>query len=128
MDATMNGIDVVLFGSGGKNLYNVLDDLYQDVLNGEPADVINKHINDLQAGQSHILAQTALVGGRMNRLDLFQSRYEQDFINYSQMKSDAEDADEAEVIMNYKMAEAVYNAALASGARIIQPTLMDFLR
>ena len=44
------------------------------------------------------------------------------------MKSNAEDVDFAEVIMNQKMAEAVYQASLAAGARIIQPTLMDFLR
>jgi flagellar hook-associated protein 3 FlgL len=44
------------------------------------------------------------------------------------MKSDAEDADEAELIMRYKMAETVYKAALSTGASIIQPTLMDFLR
>jgi flagellar hook-associated protein 3 FlgL len=55
-------------------------------------------------------------------------RYAQDEINYTQMMSDAEDVDFAEVIMNQKMAEAVYQAALSAGARVIQPTLMDFLR
>ena len=34
----------------------------------------------------------------------------------------------AEVIMNLKMQENVYQASLSSGARIIQPTLLDFLR
>jgi hypothetical protein len=32
------------------------------------------------------------------------------------------------VITDLKMAESVYNAALNGGARIIQPTLMDFMR
>ena len=33
----------------------------------------------------------------------------------------------AEVIMQMKMAEAVYNSALELGSRIIMPTLTDFL-
>ena len=44
------------------------------------------------------------------------------------MRSDAEDVDMADVIMYLKMAEAVYQAALSAGARVIQPSLMDFLR
>jgi len=85
-------------------------------------------IKPLQDSQSYVLARTAELGGRTNRLDMLLSRYGQDEIAYFQMKSDAEDADQSEVIMNYKMAEAVYKAALSSGAYIIQPTLMDFLR
>jgi flagellar hook-associated protein 3 FlgL len=34
----------------------------------------------------------------------------------------------AEVIMNLKMQENVYRASLSAGARIIQPSLVDFLR
>jgi flagellar hook-associated protein 3 FlgL len=142
MPVTFNGIDVVYMGTEEimdadgnptgtyrtKDIFSIMDQLYKDVLAGKPADEIAKNITDLQAGQQHILGLVAEVGGRDNRLDILISRYEQDDINYTQMKSDAEDADQAEVIMNYKMAEAVYKAALSAGAFIIQPTLMDFLR
>jgi len=70
----------------------------------------------------------AEIGGRQNRLDMMNTRFEQDTINYTQMKSDVEDLDQAEAIMNYSMAEAVYRAALSVGGRILQPTLVDFLR
>ena len=30
--------------------------------------------------------------------------------------------------MNFKMAEYVYNAALQVGSRIVQPSLVDFLK
>ncbi len=42
--------------------------------------------------------------------------------------SDVEDADIAEVTINLKMQENVHRTALAAGARIIQPSLLDFLR
>jgi flagellar hook-associated protein 3 FlgL len=45
-----------------------------------------------------------------------------------ELLSKNEDADMAEVIMNLKMEENVYRASLAGGAKIIQPSLVDFLR
>jgi len=38
------------------------------------------------------------------------------------------DADLAELIMNFNMAMNVYNAALSSGAMVIQKSLVDFIR
>jgi flagellar hook-associated protein 3 FlgL len=36
--------------------------------------------------------------------------------------------DEARALMLLQMSETVYNASLAVGARVIQPSLIDFLR
>lgn len=133
MEVTVNGIDLVFYGTdpdtgANLNIYNLLDDLYNVVsAEGTTAEDINSFISDLQSAQSHVLGITAQLGGRANRIEILSSRYEQDLINYTQMLSDAEDADYSEIIMKYKMAEAVYNASLAAGAYIIQPTLMDFL-
>ena len=46
----------------------------------------------------------------------------------STVQSNIEDIDTAEVIMQYKTAESVYMAALSTGSKIIQPSLLDFLR
>lgn len=147
MDANYNGISLAMVPGTGTNIYEILNGLYdtlmfegqeeivdeygnvlQEAKDLTTADDVNKHIKILQDGQSRILSAMAEIGGRTNRLDMMESRYGQDEISYKQMKSDAEDADQAEVIMNAKMAEAVYKAALSTGASIIQPTLMDFLR
>jgi flagellar hook-associated protein 3 FlgL len=42
--------------------------------------------------------------------------------------SDNEDADMEKVIMDLITQESVQRASLGMGARIIQPTLLDFLR
>jgi flagellar hook-associated protein 3 FlgL len=135
MPVTMNGIELLFFTTTDKdgntivrNAFNVLEELYQNIETGQSVGDISTAIKPLQDGQNHLLTKTAEIGGRIRRLDLLEARYEQDEINYKRMRSDSEDADMAEVIMNQKMAEAVYQAALSAGARIIQPTLMDFLR
>jgi flagellar hook-associated protein 3 FlgL len=42
--------------------------------------------------------------------------------------SENEDVDMAETIMNLQNEENVYRASLSGGARIIQPSLVDFLK
>ena len=133
MPVTINGVDLVFFqGSDGKtrNIFSVLHEVYQAASRNPAAgaEELGRLIRPIQDAQNHLLTKVAELGGRTRRLDLLEARYSQDEINYEQMKSDAEDADFAEVIMYQKMAEAVYQAALSAGARIIQPTLMDFLR
>jgi len=145
MPVTQNGIDVVFYVTrdeeGNPILRNTFDLLQQVYLaiNGDPSqaspddeplgtDELTKLIGLVQGAQNHLLTRTAEIGGRQRRLELLEARYEQDNLNYEKMRSDAEDADMAEVIMYLKMAETVYQAALSAGARIIQPTLMDFLR
>ena len=127
MDAVLNCIGLV--GTGPENLYSMLDNLYNDLINDQTVPHIqNAYITQLQNMQGGLLAKAAELGGRMNRLDMLENRYEMDFINYTQLKSDAEDADLAELIMNFSMAMNVYNAALSSGAMVIQKSLVDFIR
>jgi len=137
MDIGIGGVDFM--GAGEENLYKIFGDLAQWLDNIDPDDgdeydgeVGNREIQPfiarLQEAQRGTLAILADLGGRQNRLDLMSDRYGQDTINYTQMKSDVEDLDQAKAIMEFSMAEAVYRAALSVGARIIQPTLVDFLR
>ena len=135
MPVTFNGLDLILYetvAEDGKtikrNIFSLMDDLTKAAASGNPAEQLGSYIKELQDAQNHLLTKVAEVGGRTRRLDLLEARYDQNMIMYEKMRSDAEDVDMAEVIMYQKMAEAVYQAALSAGARIIQPTLMDFLR
>lgn len=123
--ASVNG--PTLLGSGDKNLIQVFDRLIASLTSDPPGD-LGSRITELQTSQTEILSVAADIGGRMNRLDLVQLRYEQDELNYKTVRSEIEDVDLAETTMQLKMAEAVYSAALAVGARVIQPSLVDFLR
>jgi flagellar hook-associated protein 3 FlgL len=147
-DIGIHGLDFLGFGEHedgfdigkSKNVYLIFNDFF-NVINSmselnsvENADgeMLHKNIQPfirrLQEFQKQNLAQMAEVGGRISRLDLMMDRYGKDEINYTQMKSDVEDLDLAEAIMWFSMSEAVYRASLGVGGRILQPTLIDFLR
>ncbi|MGP3608890.1 flagellar hook-associated protein FlgL [Anoxybacteroides rupiense] len=82
---------------------------------------IDKHINNL-------LSARAELGARMNRVELMEERVDQQEVVANRILSDNEDADIERVITDLKMQETVHRAALGVGSRIIQPTLLDFLR
>jgi flagellar hook-associated protein 3 FlgL len=64
----------------------------------------------------------------MNRVELMEDRINQQEVIAKKVLSDNEDVDMERVITDLKVQESVHRAALAVGARIIQPTLVDFLR
>ena len=126
MDISMPGTTVL--GIGNDNLYAVFAGLFQALNDGTDGDKINQYIGKLQDQQQEILSHLAEVGGKTNRLDLIKTRLKADELNYTGIKSQVEDVDHEKVIMEFMMADIVYRSSLSVGARIIQPTLVDFLR
>lgn len=76
----------------------------------------------------NLLRVRAGLGARMNRVELTANRLEDDNVNFTKLMSKNEDVDIAESIMRLQNEENVYRASLATGARVIQPSLVDFLK
>ncbi|WP_458411854.1 flagellar hook-associated protein FlgL [Schinkia sp. CFF1] len=74
------------------------------------------------------LAERSELGARLNRAEMIEDRLSQHEIIANKTMSDNEDIDFEEVIIDLNLQQNIHNAALAAGAKIIQPTLMDFLR
>ena len=84
-------------------------------------DKLDSHINNL-------VAERAELGARYNRVELIDARVGEQEVIANRILSDNEDADIERVITDLKMQESIHRAALGVGSRIMQPTLMDFLR
>jgi flagellar hook-associated protein 3 FlgL len=110
-------------------LITVFDKLISDLTEAPDGNTagINDAIARIQAQSSNINAIRAEIGVKSNRIDLTVNRILDDTLNLEGLLSKNEDADMAEVIMRVMMEENVYQASLSTGARIIQPTLIDFL-
>ncbi|WP_427338115.1 flagellar hook-associated protein FlgL [Caloranaerobacter sp. DY30410] len=108
-------------------LIAMFDSLKTALDNGD-TDTIQKTLGRIDKVIENLLSVRADIGAKMNRLELTKKRLESQSINFTKLLAENEEADIAEVIMNLKMNENVYRASLSAGARIIQPTLVDFLR
>lgn len=113
--------------SGTSKLLNVMDNLSNALKSGDNQAVSNI-IGDIDNELQNVLAIRADAGAKANRIDLTANRLSDDNYNFTALLSKNQDADIAQVITNLKMDENVYRASLASGAMIIQPSLVDFLR
>ncbi|HAQ08200.1 MAG TPA: flagellar hook-associated protein FlgL [Bacillus bacterium] len=85
-------------------------------------------LNDLDKVMNTLSAERSELGARYNRLERVENRLGQQEVMATKILSDNEDAEIERVIMDLKSQESVHRAALSVGARVIQPTLMDFLR
>lgn len=110
------------------NVFDSLIELSANLRAGKTADISSSTIGRLNRALDHLVAARAEVGAKVNRLEMTQARLSSADINFSGLLSKTEDLDVAEAIIYLKAQENVYRAALATGARIMQPTLVDFLR
>jgi flagellar hook-associated protein 3 FlgL len=74
-----------------------------------------------------VLIEQSRMGAAISRLDTLSSQLGLLSVNLTDQQSRIEDADLAEVTMNLSMQQAVYEAALAAAAKVLQPTLLNFL-
>jgi flagellar hook-associated protein 3 FlgL len=126
IDNPVDGTSTVSSGEESQ-LLEVFDTLVFD-LKADDTPGIRAAMTRLDAQFDNINALRAEVGVKANRLELTVNRIDDDTLNLKDLLSKNEDADMAEVIMNLQMQENVYKASLSGGAKIIQPSLIDFLR
>jgi flagellar hook-associated protein 3 FlgL len=100
------------------------DSLYMD--DGE--DIGTRALAGIDLALDNVLKYRAELGARSSRLDIVKARVISDQTSIEEILSQNEDIDVADAITNLKQLELAYQAALGVSARIIQPTLLDFLR
>ncbi|MBE3574015.1 MAG: flagellar hook-associated protein FlgL [Firmicutes bacterium] len=105
----------------------VLQKLVGDLQANDPA-AVSADLGRLDKTIDNLMQARADVGARQNRLERTRDRLMELDANFKKLISDTEDADMAQTIMDLQMQQNVYRAALATGARVIPPTLVDFLR
>ena len=107
-------------------LFGYIEELVGTIQTGKLPQVGNM-LKGTDVRLQELLYHRSTIGSRINRLELQESRLKNAEVTLTDLLAKNEDTDEAKVIMELKMQENVYQASLAVGARIIQPTLIDFL-
>ncbi len=124
------GIQMAMNVPGDRIFSDVLDVAVQvrDALLDRDSEAIRGQLDALDAAGDAILAVRSQIGGRMNRLELGRNRLEDMEISLARVMSETADVDLAEMVMRLATAEQAYQTSLATGARILPPTLLDYLR
>lgn len=113
-------------GTTGKLVQDFTD--LVNALESADYDTIRGLVSELDNDLNNVLRVRSDVGARINRLELTANRLQNDNTNFTKLMSENENVDMTDTIMNLKNEENVYRASLAGGARIIMPSLIDFLK
>lgn len=109
-----------------EGLFTAIDDFIERLENNP--DQLGTSIEELDDKISNIINARADLGARMNRLELIENRLEEQEGVAKKTMVTNENIDFEEAITNLITQETLHRAALSAGSRIIQPTLIDFLR
>lgn len=88
----------------------------------------SSYLTDISTQQDFVLEERADIGARQNRVEMMENRLSTQEVIVTKQLSDNEDIDYEKMITEMISQESIHRAALSVGARIIQPTLTDFLR
>ncbi|MBO0922404.1 flagellar hook-associated protein FlgL [Cellulomonas sp. zg-ZUI222] len=115
-----------VFGTGPTSAFAALDALAAAIRSGDSD--MTAGITAIDGHVSAMLEQVASVGARHNQVleakDVLATRS----LTLTQQVSGVEDVDLAEVILQVQSQEVAYRGALGAAAKVLQPSLMDFLR
>lgn len=112
----------------GGSVFDMVKRLRDSLYMNDVEDLGSRALGGMDLALENILKYRAELGARANRLDIVKMRIIHDRTDFEDILSKNEDVDVAEQITKLKTLELAYRSALGVSARIIQPTLLDFLR
>ncbi len=115
------------FGPVNDSVFDHLDALSTALRAGNTVD-IGKAIDVLKADGDRISSARADVGTRTNRMELAKSQADDAGLTLSSSISEVENTDLAKATVDLQLQQVAYQAALAATAKVMQPSLQDFLR
>ncbi|MBT1673092.1 flagellar hook-associated protein FlgL [Curtobacterium flaccumfaciens] len=114
-----------VFGSGDDSVFAVIDSIVNDLQNGVN---VNARIKDVDGALGTVRGAQADVGIRHAAALTAQDSLKSATVSLESRRADIEDVDLAKAVLDLQVQQTNYQAALAVTAKVLQPTLMDYLR
>ena len=131
-DVRISSLQTVTLNSPGDAVFQENTDVFQVMIDMRDAldndgSRISSLLDPLQEAQQHLTSQHGQLGGRVQQLESAQRQLEVADTQLSDLISQETDADLAETILQLQSAQLALEAGLQAGARVLQPTLLDFI-
>lgn len=96
--------------------------------NSPSAKLTGTDLQQMTDAINNVLSIRSEVGAKQNRMESAKSQNEDNTNNLTEILSKTEDIDITQKTMEYATMQTVYIASLQAGAKVIQPSLLDYLR
>lgn len=119
--------------AGNNDTVNDVSKLLSDIMThlndpAQKASVTNGDLTEMDKAIDNLLSLSSKVGAMQNRMESAKDLNEEQNFNMTEILSANEDIDVVEKAMEYATMQTIYLASLQTSAKVIQPTLMDYLR
>jgi flagellar hook-associated protein 3 FlgL len=125
VSVNVNGPDA--FGPPGAGLFDDLSELAASLRSGDTTG-LQTQLDNLDVDLSRVTSVLGDVGARYNRLERARQAASDLSLSLSSSLAEIENVDLARATMDLKLHEVAYQAGLSATARLVQPSLSDFLR
>lgn len=124
----ITGDKIFKIGAGNKpKIIEVINTLKDELEAGNSAN-ISTSIGEIDDCLKDLLETRGEVGAKVKTIEVIEDRMTDDSMNLKKLLSQTRDTDMAAAYTQFMSYEAIYRASLAVAGRIIQPTLIDFIR
>lgn len=113
---------------GGGSLFDMIISMRDQLYKGNTLDIGGRGLKGITLAQNNLIGKMAELGSRNERLKAVSERLAFVKPEVKARNSKETDLDMTKAITDLKMLEYTHKAALATAGRILQPTLLDFLR
>lgn len=114
-------------GAGGVDIFQTLIDIRDNLEAGDVA-ALETRLTELSNAQDQVLVSIARIGSVQNRLERVDSNLQDINLQLLDVIADNIDADFAETIVELNAQTNALQASLDASARVIQPSLLNFLQ
>ncbi len=112
----------------GQSLFDVIINIRDSLWKNDISSLGSKDLGNLDAALDNVLKNLAEIGARTHRFETVMKRLNTDEVDMTDILSKTENIDFSKVVMDLQMLDHIHRSALAVGAKIMRPTLIDFLR
>lgn len=110
------------------DFFSLMDRLAEAVRNQDRDGISDALLPQIDDFMNNLLEHRTEAGALIKRYETSGNRLTENHTNLTELRSTIADTDIADAITNFQMAQSVYQASLATIAKVVQPTLVDFLR
>ena len=110
---------------GLNTINNILVELGNNPVDKDRVQELNSELGDYM---NHVLNNRSAIGARSNTVSNVKSSNDENILRLKGVYSDMQDVDWAEKYIELTSAQMVYNSSMQVGAKMIQTTLLDYLR
>jgi flagellar hook-associated protein 3 FlgL len=132
MEYNVTATEVMKYGTGDDdNIMKLLGDITSHLDSDDPnetSQLSNEDLEGIQKAMTNILKLRSQVGAKQNRMESAESRNVDANFNMTEILSATEDIDITETVMEYATMQTIYMASLQTSAKVLQPSLLDYLR